>query len=122
MFIGRVAGGLLAAPLVARAQKPAMQAIGFVSSASRAQWTSFVSAFRQGLNEVGYIEGKNFGIEFRWAEGHYDRLPALAQRPAWLATLSGCRLRESPSLTLSQVGRGFALEEEFQVAEADEGG
>jgi putative ABC transport system substrate-binding protein len=55
-----------------------MRVIGFLSSASPAQWTSFVAAFRQGLNDAGYIEGKNLGIEFRWAEGHYDRLPALA--------------------------------------------
>ena len=77
-FIGSVAGGLLAAPLAARAQKSAMPVIGFLSSGSPAQWTSFVAAFRQGLNEGGYIEGKNVAIEFRWAEGHYDRLPALA--------------------------------------------
>jgi putative ABC transport system substrate-binding protein len=77
-FLGRVAGGLIAAPLVARAQQPAMPVIGFLSSASPAQWTYFVSAFRQGLNEVGYIEGKNVGIEFRWADGRYDRLPELA--------------------------------------------
>jgi putative ABC transport system substrate-binding protein len=77
-FIGSVAGGLLAAPLAARAQKLAMPVIGFLGSASLAQWASFVAAFRQGLNETGYVEGKNVAIEFRWAEGHYDRLPALA--------------------------------------------
>ena len=77
-FVGSVAGGLLAVPLAVRAQHAAMPVIGFLSSASPAQWTSFVSAFRQGLNEVGYIEGKNVGMEFRWAEGHYDRMPALA--------------------------------------------
>jgi putative tryptophan/tyrosine transport system substrate-binding protein len=77
-FIGSVAGGLLAAPLAARAQKLAMPVIGFLGSASLTQWASFVAAFRQGLNETGYVEGKNVAIEFRWAEGHYDRLPALA--------------------------------------------
>ena len=77
-FISRTVGGLLAAPLAARAQKSATPVIGFLSSASPAQWTSFVAAFRQGLNEGGYIESKNVAIEFRWAEGHYDRLPALA--------------------------------------------
>ncbi len=77
-FIGAFAGGLLAVPLAARAQKPATPVIGFLSSASPIQWTTYVAGFRQGLNEAGYVEGKNVAIEFRWAEGHYDRLPALA--------------------------------------------
>jgi putative tryptophan/tyrosine transport system substrate-binding protein len=77
-FIGRVAGALLAVPLGARAQQPAMPVIGFIGSASAAQWTPFVAAFRKGLGETGYLEGKNVAIEFRWAEGQYDRLPALA--------------------------------------------
>jgi putative tryptophan/tyrosine transport system substrate-binding protein len=77
-FIGSVAGGLLAVLHAARAQKPATPVIGFLSSASPVQWTTYVAGFRQGLNEAGYVEGKNVAIEFRWAEGHYDRLPALA--------------------------------------------
>jgi putative tryptophan/tyrosine transport system substrate-binding protein len=77
-FIVSVAGGLLAAPLAARAQKSVMPVIGFLGSASLAQWASFVAAFRKGLSETGYVEGKNVAIEFRWAEGHYDRLPGLA--------------------------------------------
>jgi putative ABC transport system substrate-binding protein len=77
-FIGSVGGSLLAAPFAAQAQKPVVPVIGFLGSASPAQWASFVAAFRQGLNETGYVEGKNVAIEFRWAEGHYDRLPALA--------------------------------------------
>jgi putative ABC transport system substrate-binding protein len=77
-FIGSVAGGLLAVPLAARAQKSAIPVIGFLNAASLAQWTPFVAAFRQGLNEAGFAEGKNVVIEFRWAEGHYDRLPTLA--------------------------------------------
>lgn len=55
-----------------------MPVIGFLGSASPAQWAPFVAAFRKGLNETGYVEGKNVAIEFRWAEGHYDRVPALA--------------------------------------------
>jgi len=76
-FIGSVAGSLLAAPRAARAQKPAVPVIGFLGSASAAQWAPFVAAFRKGLDEIGYIEGKNVEIEFRWAEGHYERLPAM---------------------------------------------
>jgi len=77
-FMGSVAGGLVAAPLAACAQKSAIPMIGFLGSASPAQSAPFVAAFRKGLNETGYVEGKNVAIEFRWAEGQYDRLPALA--------------------------------------------
>jgi putative tryptophan/tyrosine transport system substrate-binding protein len=77
-FMGSVAGGLVAAPLAAHAQKSAIPMIGFLGSASPAQSAPFVAAFRKGLNETGYVESKNVAIEFRWAEGQYDRLPALA--------------------------------------------
>ena len=81
-FIGSLAIGLLTVPIVARAQQPAIPVIGFLGSASPAQWSPFVAAFRKGLNEVGYIEGHNVTIEFRWAEGQYDRLPAMAAEMA----------------------------------------
>jgi putative tryptophan/tyrosine transport system substrate-binding protein len=77
-FVGRVAGGLLAMPLAARAQQPTIPMIGFLGSASSAQWSPFVAAFRNGLNETGHVEGQNVAIEFHWADGRYDRLPALA--------------------------------------------
>src|SRR4051794_31467908 len=64
-------------PAVARAQKP-VSVIGFLSVASPGAYAPFMAAFRQGLSEVGYVEGQNLAIEYRWAEGSYDRLPALA--------------------------------------------
>ena len=65
-------------PLAARAQQPAMPVIGLLSSVTARQWAPFIAAFLQGLNEVGFVEGQNVAIEQRWAEGQYDRLPAMA--------------------------------------------
>ena len=71
-------GGAMATPRALRAQQKAMQVIGYLGSSSPDPSPPSVIALRQGLSETGYVEGQNVTIEYRWAEGHYDRLPALA--------------------------------------------
>jgi putative ABC transport system substrate-binding protein len=64
-------------PLAARAQQSAVPLIGFLGTTSGADWAPLVDAFRHGLRDVGYVEGQNLAIEYRWAEGQFDRLPAM---------------------------------------------
>ena len=71
-------GSAAACPLVAHAQQPTMPVVGFLSSRSPGEFDGVVAAFRQALSEAGFVEGQNVLIAFRWAEGRYDRLPALA--------------------------------------------
>jgi putative ABC transport system substrate-binding protein len=73
-----LAGGAVTYPLAARAQQKAMPGIGYLGSTSPGPASSTLAAFRQGLSETGYVEGQNLAIEYRWAEGSYDRMPALA--------------------------------------------
>src|SRR5262245_10315432 len=89
-------GGAAAAawPLVARAQQSTIPVVGFLSGRSPADSVAEIGGFHRGLAETGFIEGKNVAIEFRWADGHYDRLPALAselvgERVAVIAAVGG---------------------------------
>ena len=71
-------GAAVTGPLAIRAQQTALPVIGYLSGAASGDSADIVAAFRQGLRETGYAEGQNAAIEYRWAEGHYERLPALA--------------------------------------------
>jgi putative tryptophan/tyrosine transport system substrate-binding protein len=77
-FVILLGGGAAAWPLPARAQQSAVPVVGFLSSRSPGESAYVVAAFRQGLRGAGFVEGQNAAIAFRWAEGHYDRLPGLA--------------------------------------------
>ena len=77
-LIASIGGAALAWPFAGLAQQKAMPVIGWLASGSSGPYAPFVAAFRQGLSENGYIEGQNLATEYRWAEGQYDRLPALA--------------------------------------------
>jgi putative ABC transport system substrate-binding protein len=77
-FIALLGGAAIAAPIAVSAQQKSMPVIGYLNGASPGPYAPYVAAFHQGLRETGYVEGQNVVIEYRWAEGRYDRLPALA--------------------------------------------
>jgi len=77
-FLSFMAGGMLAWPLALRAQSAAMPVVGFLSSGSESTFAGLLKAFHQGLAEQGFVEGRNVAFEYRWADGDYNRLPALS--------------------------------------------
>src|SRR6516225_11203132 len=77
-FISLLGGAAAAWPLAARAQQPALTVVGFLGSASPEAYARRLRAFHQALKEIGYVEGQNVEVEYRWAEGQNNRLPALA--------------------------------------------
>src|SRR5262245_46902493 len=93
-FLATLGGAAAAWPLVARAQPRALPMIGLLSSRSPAVDTSLIALIRQGLNEMGFVEGQNVALDYRWAEGQYDRLAGLAadlarQQVAVIITMGG---------------------------------
>lgn len=79
-FIALATAAVANWPLLSRAQQKPAPVIGILGSTAAGPYATFVAAFHQGLSETGYVEGQNLRTEFRWAEGHYDRLPALARK------------------------------------------
>jgi len=77
-FIALLGSGVAGWPFAARAQQPAMPVVGLLGATTAQGYAAQLTAFRQGLSEAGFVDGRNVAIEYRWAEDQYDRLPAMA--------------------------------------------
>jgi putative tryptophan/tyrosine transport system substrate-binding protein len=100
--VALLGGGVAAWPWATRGQQAAMPVIGFLHGASSEEYKPMVTSFGQGLKEAGYVDGHNVAIEFSWAEGQYDRLPAMAadlarRRVAVIVAGRTCVYRKSKS-------------------------
>jgi putative ABC transport system substrate-binding protein len=110
-FLALIGGSAATWPLATRAQQVPMPIVGVLDSSSAAEYAPFLAAFRDGLREAGFVEGRNVAIEYRWADGRYDRLPSLAAElvrlPAAVVVATGITAAAAAKATTSTVPIAF---------------